>query len=191
MTNVHQQSDNIKRWVIITFVLFVIGFYFMNVTASGDSGTELRQLDAFERIEVGGLVNVILHEGDEYKADIDVSGMPLEDIVTQVEDGTLVVTSEGFHSGESIEIHVTHQGITAVKTSGTATITTEDTLKTTTLSISITGSGDAELDVDVDVLNIAMSGNGNLTVEGEAKQHTLTSSGGGGSFDNGGLSIED
>ena len=182
------QSDNGKRWGLITAGLILLGVAGLSLSSSGGAaGEEQRLLAEFNRIQVGGLVNVNLIEGDEYKTDIRASGIALDDIITEVNGDILLVTTQGYHHKESIEIDVYHKGIIGVKTSGSATIESEDTLEADTLTVEIGGNGDATLTVDVDTLVVDMRGNGNFTVKGDADKQRVRAYGGGGTYDNSGL----
>jgi hypothetical protein len=150
---------------------------------------ETRELPAFHAIEVGGLVNVKIKQGDKTGVEVRAYGIAVHDIITKVEDGTLLVTTKGSHSGESISVEVIYTGLRALKTSGAATIKTDGTLTADALDIAITDAGDANLELDVKKLNIDMRGNGNLKLRGRAVSQSLTSHGGGGSFSNSGLKI--
>lgn len=161
----------------------------MACTAGPLAEKQVRDVADFHQIEVGGLVNVRLEQGDEVGVEVRAYGIAMQDIVTNVKDDTLLVTTKGSHSGESISITVTYTDLLAIKTSGAATIKTDGVLKSDTLSIDITDAGDANLEIDVNRLTIDMRGNGNLTVTGQAVSQSLTSHGGGGSLSNAGLRI--
>ncbi|MFT4650709.1 MAG: hypothetical protein ACI9SX_001713 [Pseudoalteromonas tetraodonis] len=151
--------------------------------------TEAREVTNFEKIEVSGLVNVKIEHGDKAGIEVRAYGIALQDIITEVDDDTLLVTTKGSHSGESISIKVTYTDLIALKTSGSATITTIGVLKADSINIEITDAGDADLELDVNQLNIDMRGNGNLKLAGQTVSQSLTSHGGGGSLSNTGLRI--
>ena len=161
----------------------------MACAASPLANEELRDVTAFHKIEVGGLVNAIIKQGDEAAIKVRAYGIAMQDIITKVKGGTLLVTTKGSHRGESISIEITYTNLRAVKTSGSATIKTGGALKADILDISITGAGDANLELDVNQLNIDMRGNGNLKLKGQAVSQSLISHGGGGSLSNANLEI--
>ena len=151
--------------------------------------TQERELTTFERIEVGGLVNVVIEKGDTTKASITASGIQMKDIMTKVEGDTLLVTTKGNHRGESIIINVTYQQLVAVKTTGAATIRSDGAIKSENLEVIITGNGDAMLELDVGNVSVNLSGGGNLTLTGKAHKQHIVSNRSHGSLDNGSLEL--
>ena len=151
--------------------------------------TESREVKAFNEIVVGGLVNVEIKQGEQAGIEVSAYGIDLEDIITKVKDGILIVTTSGNHRGESISIEVTYETLTAIKTSGAATIKTDGPVIADSLIIEITDSGDAKLELDVKELNVQMQGNGNLQLKGLAHVQNFKSHGGGGRLDNSDLRV--
>jgi hypothetical protein len=151
--------------------------------------TESREVEAFNEIVVGGLVNVEIKQGKQAGIEVSAFGIELEDILTKVKDGTLTVTTNGYHRGESISVEVTYETLTAIKTSGAATIETDGPIKAETLRIVISDAGDADLELNVQELNVEMRGNGNLELKGHAQLQNFKSHGGGGRLDNSDLRV--
>ena len=78
--------------------------------------SEVRTLGDFNRIEVGGLTNVVLVHGANPSAEVKAAGIELKDITAEVTDGILKVDTRGFHRGESILVTVTYNRLESVKT---------------------------------------------------------------------------
>ncbi|MDG1905700.1 MAG: DUF2807 domain-containing protein [Arenicella sp.] len=170
-------------------LICLIAFIPMACAAGPLADRESREVSDFNTIEVGGLVNVKIQQGNKVGVDVRAYGIAMQDIITKVKDETLLVTTKGSHRGESIAINVTYTNLLAIKTSGAATIETMGVLKGESLKIEITDAGDANLELDVNRLNIDMRGAGNLRLTGNAMSQSLTSHGGGGSLDNARLEI--
>lgn len=170
-------------------LICLIAFIPMACAAGPLADRESREVSDFNRIEVSGLVNVKIQQGNKVGIDVRAYGIAMQDIITTVKDETLLVTTEGSHRGESIAINVTYTKLLAIKTSGAATIETKGVLKGESIKIKITEAGDANLALDVNRLNIVMQGAGNLRLTGNATSQFLISHGGGGSLDNSGLKI--
>ena len=186
-TKMKQNQGNPKP--LRSLLLCFIAALPMACAAGPFSNTELRAVADFNKIEVGGLVNVSLQKGDKTEVEVSAYGIQLEDIVTDVKDGTLLVTTKGQHSGESISIRVSYTDLLALKTSGAATITTAGVLEADSINIEITENGDASLEIDVNQVSIDMRGNGNLRISGRAVTQSLKAHGGGGSLNNSKLKI--
>lgn len=151
--------------------------------------SEVRALGDFNRIEVGGLTNVVLVHGVTPSAEIKASGIELKDITTAVTDGILKVNTRGFHRGESILVTVTYSRLRSIKTAGSSTVTSDGPIKADKLKVTITGNGDADLELNVASVEANMSGGGNLRLTGKTGTQQIISGGSSGSFSNAGLVI--
>jgi hypothetical protein len=183
--DLNHSSIKFIRSLLICSILFLL----MACAAGPLAKTESREVPDFNKIEVGGLVNVQIEHGDKTEIKVRAYGIDMQDIVTKVDNGTLLLTTKGFHSGESILITVVYTELVALKTSGSATIKTKGVLTAELINIEITDAGDANLELDVKKLKIDMRGNGNLRLAGQAVSQSLTSHGGGGSLSNVDLKI--
>ena len=66
--------------------------------------TEIRDVAKFTALEISGLAEVIITQASTQKLEISVSGMPITDVLTKVENETLIITTKGFHRGESVKV---------------------------------------------------------------------------------------
>jgi rRNA pseudouridine-1189 N-methylase Emg1 (Nep1/Mra1 family) len=69
-----------------------------------ETQTESREVVKFIALEVSGLSEVIITQANEQKLLIKVSNMPLTDVVTYIENETLIITTKGFHRKESVQV---------------------------------------------------------------------------------------
>lgn len=169
--------------------------------------TESREVGKFIALEVSGLAEVIITQANEQKLLIKVSNMPLTDVVTYIENETLIITTKGFHRKESVQVFVHYNQLNSISTSGSAELTATNTLNTqqmliTTngagdiknlaikadkLIVSINGSGNANLDVEVENIAMEMNDAGDLSIQGIAKQQRIVSNGSRGTLSNANL----
>lgn len=127
---------------------------------------EDRNVDEFHTIDAGGLAQVYLEPGDVDKVRVEVRRIDLEDVVTEVEDGVLVVSTIGNHSGETVHVYVTYTHLEAVHVRGAAEIHSEGVLTANRVSVSTNGSGDIKsLNVKADRLDISINNSGNARIE--------------------------
>jgi hypothetical protein len=168
------------------------------------SQTEFREVEKFTALEISGLAEVIITQASEQKVEIIVSGMPITDVVTKVENETLIITTKGVHRGESVQVFVNYNQLNSISASGSAELTGTNTLNTqqmlvTTnsagdiedltikadkLTVSINGNGNANLDVEVDSIDIQMNDAGDLNIQGIAKSQQLISNSSRGTLSN-------
>ena len=175
-------------------------------TACGVYGTqkEIREVKMFRSLDISGLAEVFITQADTQDIVVKVSGMPITDVITRVEEGTLFITTKGFHRGESVEVYVTYVNLEKIGISGSAELTGSNTLNADSLlittaaagdikslkiaakslSVSINGAGNADLDVEVESIDIVMSGSGDLSVKGSAKLQKFRSNNSHGTLNN-------
>ncbi len=171
------------------------------------SETEKRDVESFTALKVSGLAEVFITQSQEEHVKVVVSGMPISDVLTRVEGETLLVTTQGFHSGESVEVYVSYLQLNSIMTAGSAELTgtnkligKELTLTTSgagdirdldieveTLIVNINGAGNADLDVNVQRVEIEMNGVGDLDIQGVAREQRIKSNSSRGTLDNGDL----
>jgi hypothetical protein len=184
-------SDTL-HWSISFIRSFFLGLIIvvpMACAAGPLANTEARAVPDFNKIEVGGLVNVKIEHGDKAKIEVRAYGIDMQDIITEVNNNTLLLTTKGSHSGESILITVIYTDLVALKTSGAATLKTNGAIQAESIAVEITNAGDANLELDVNTLMVDMRGNGNLRLAGRVVSQSITSHGGGGSLSNADLIV--
>jgi hypothetical protein len=129
---------------------------------------EERSLPSFNHLVVSGLAVVHLTQGDREDIRLEVSGMPIKDVLTEVKNDTLTITTLGEHHGESIDIYVTNPAIRSLEVSGSAELYGQNQFLAAAMNILIRDSAAAYLDVDVLELFILMDG-GDLDIGGRYK----------------------
>lgn len=131
--------------------------------------TENRSVKSFDRIKVSGLAVVYYTEGPEKDLRLDVAGMPIEDLKTEVVNGELLIytTKDKNFNGESIKVYVSSPDIQSIVVEGTAEFFSQNQISVEALKVSAFGAGSIELTVDVERLHLIMDG-GDIEVEGKA-----------------------
>jgi hypothetical protein len=195
----------IIKAIVLSFVLI------QTACSVFESQTESREVDKFTALKISGLVEVIITQANEQKLVVQVSGMPIADVVTTVENETLIITTKGFHRGESVQVFVHYNQLNSISTSGSAELTSTNTLNTQymnittngagdikdltikadTLKVSINDSGNAHLDVDVNDIEIEMNDAGDLSIQGVTKRQNIRSNASRGTLSNGNLAYSE
>jgi hypothetical protein len=191
----------VSKSIVLSFVLL------QAACSVFSSQTELRELDKFSALEVSGLAEVIITQADTQKIEVRVSGMPITDVITKVENDILVITTKGFHRGESVKVFVNYNQLNSISVSGSAEVTGTNILNTrqmivTTnragdikdlvikadnLIVNINGAGNANLSVEVEDVSIEMNDAGDLKIRGIAKNQKIVSNGSRGTLSNANL----
>lgn len=161
------------------------------------SQTESREVRKFTGLEISGLAEVIITQASKQKLMIKVSGISIKDVITQVENETLIITTKSFHRGESVLVFVNYNQLNSMNTSGSTELTGTNTLftkpmivttnvaenikdlaiKADKLTVSITGSDNTNLNVEVENIIMKINDFGDLSVQGMAEQQHISSNG--------------
>ncbi|MBK7872565.1 MAG: sigma-70 family RNA polymerase sigma factor [Saprospiraceae bacterium] len=132
---------------------------------------EERPIGAFQALKVSGLAVVHLSKGATKSARVEVSGMPIEDLVTEEKDGVLTITTRGQYSGETINVFISTPSLKSIEVGGAGELYSKETIKADKLEISVVDVGAAWLNVEVSDVTINLKG-GDLTISGTAdRQH--------------------
>ncbi len=155
------------------------------INGNGKTVSIERSVGDYDGISVSGWFDVNLVDGNE--GDLVLKGEEnlLEHIVTEVENGKLVIKVEKGYNlkpsswKEGIVITVPVDQIDAVILSGSGDIVGKKTLKSKDFKTTMSGSGDITLDVDSETMTASMSGSGDMNLSGKTGTFEATISGSG------------
>ncbi|MBS1765588.1 MAG: DUF2807 domain-containing protein [Bacteroidetes bacterium] len=125
------------------------------------SAQTITPLSPFSELEIKGSAKVNLEKGNAYSIQPpDSSG------TTQwkLEGERLVIDGAGEN------INITAPGLKTIEISGSGTLTSKDTLHTSTLMLIVSGSGKITLNVaDAEMINVNINGSGKIKLQGSAE----------------------
>jgi hypothetical protein len=150
---------------------------------------EVVSVKGFSALHVSGLAQVYLEQTGSEGARLEVSGMPIDDVLVFVRDGVLNVRTKGEHNGESVKVYVNCISLNSIVVAGASILRTVKTFKGDDVDVSITDSGDASMHVDLDNLTVKLKHGGNLKLAGKTKTQSIDSVGDRGSLDDRELTI--
>lgn len=153
-----------KKLSILTMILcFAVAAFAQN------KGT--RSLKSFDRISVGESVSVTLVKGSSEKAEIEVSGADVDDVETKVSDGKLTVgMASGSYRNVKVRAIITYVSLEKVSVSSSASVKSDDTIKSSRFEASASSSGYMSLSLDVDRLEVSANSSGTVKLAGNADE---------------------
>ena len=184
-----------RKQLFLTGVLLMAAAMFstscMNQQFSmgGEAISEYRPLKGFEKIDISGSPNVYYTQADSFSVEVRCSKEGLENILTDVDGGTLSIRNRGkigivnivIHDEDQAEIYVTSPDLTSVRLSGSGDFTSEKRVDTDQIEIVLRGSGDiAFKDLLCDDCHVELMGSGNIGIdrlEAKTSDATLIGSG--------------
>jgi hypothetical protein len=137
--------------------------------------TETRQLGKFNGIRVSEAIDVYLKKGDKESARVEVDGVNLSDVLTDLSGNVLRVhmASGNYRNRTSVKVYVTYVDMGRISCASAANVFTDGVLKTNNLEITCASAGSVELKLDAVTTTIEVASAGDITLEGKSKSLTI------------------
>jgi len=131
---------------------------FQTVKGSGVAATEVRTVDEFSKISIGGTSEVTVTVGDEQSVTVTFDDNLLELVRTEVSNGELQISTKGNYStsvGMKVEISV--PTLDEASVSGIGQLNVEGVIGPK-FKLDVSGVGSAQIFGNVDQLDVSVSG---------------------------------
>lgn len=142
-----------------------------NHEGNGKITTERRNATNFDEIEIDGVLDVYLKQGEMYRVEV-VTDENLQDIVeTKTINGILYVDTEDEvdYDATKMDVYITVPDLQRIKLDGVTALRTEDTLNLEKIEIEKRNTGLLSFDVIVNKLTIYSDGVGDLELFGKGQ----------------------
>lgn len=168
----------------IKFISLVLVLALVSGFAMGQSTVkENRNESGFTKVSFGVSGNMYISIGNEFKVTLEGDKDDLEDIITEVSAGRLVVKKENWRMNfnEKVNVYITMPELEGLGVSGSGKAEIKDAVKTDNLNLSVSGSGKLYTsEVSVSDLKCSISGSGDIvTGGGSASRADISISGSG------------
>ncbi|MFQ5492927.1 MAG: head GIN domain-containing protein [Candidatus Dojkabacteria bacterium] len=180
------------KYIILTVVLALmalctvcgiasISIFRSTLVGSGNVINQKREIGEFQAINLATTGEIILTQGSEPKLEIQGEDNILENIVTEVVDGTLTIKRRNtiffnLIPTKPIVYNLTVTTINELTVSGSGLITAPR-LQSQSLDVNVSGSGSVTLDLFASNLDIVINGSGSTEVAGNVEQFGVTVNG--------------
>ena len=167
--------------ILITIgTLFLTSCFINCVTGSGDVGSEERNVEAFNAIDLSGTANVYISKSRNNKVEIktDDNIMPL--VETYVKSGKLHISNKKCISKTTVfDIYVSMPEIEELNVSGSGQIHSDDKFKSNNVKLIVSGSGEILLNIKANYVKSRVSGSGEIELTGKTDKQDVRISGSG------------
>lgn len=171
------QKNKSMKTKLVTAIFIVFTLFSINVLAEEQS----RKVDAFSEISLRISAKVHLEQGDKQNLEIVAKPSTLEQIITEVKDGKLIIRFPNkdffwktFQPGEII-IYITTPEIKGLGVSGSGDIIAEGSIKTSAIDLGISGSGNIKLmELTAARVKSTISGSGDIILAGKEAAQDLS-----------------
>lgn len=178
------------KFFVIAFLLSAKGtFTFADSARLSIHRVEMqdRKLSGFHAIASSGSFDVVLKQGNSESVKVEADAEVINEIVTEVRNGVLMIHSKNNHSWGSnnfwnnrkTTIYVIAKDLNSIGLSGSGDLKIEDQFSTNSLELRLSGSGDFQGKINAKTLEAAISGSGDFNIAGRADESTVRISGSG------------
>jgi hypothetical protein len=149
-----------------------------SVEGDGNVIKQDRAVSSFTEIEISGMFDVIITQGDQEKVTVETDANLQEYVITKNDGATLILEngSAKFEKITKMRVFVVVKDIDRIKTNGVGDLTSESTIKSSKLVLNIGSVGDADLEVDCNELEVKHHGVGDLKLKGSSHNAVIRSS---------------
>jgi hypothetical protein len=171
---------------IIIFAAVVLALILGSGFTMGQSTVkENRNKSGFTKVSFGVSGNMYISIGNEFKVTLEGDKDDLEDIITEVSSGRLVVKKENWRMNfnEKVNVYITMPELEGLGVSGSGKAEIKDAVKTDNLSLSVSGSGKLYTsEITVSDLKCSISGSGDIILGGGSASDADISISGSGNY---------
>lgn len=160
-----------KRVIFLSVLIFAV-----TVSASFASNQsdvkETRNVSGFTKVSFGVAGNLYINIGPEFKVVLEGEKKYIDDIITDVSGGKLVIKNENWkmsnwRMNEKVNVYITMPELAGLGVSGSGKAEVKDAVKTSDLNLNVSGSGKIYIsDITVSNLSCGISGSGDIILSG-------------------------
>ncbi len=151
-----------------------------NIKGSGHVVSEERKVDDFTKIEVKKGLDCEVIQTDEFKVVVIADDNLQEGITTQVENGTLVISSKynNYSNVKSKTIQVMLPMVTGLEANSGATLRTKGDIRSNNISLKSSSAANIIANVESEKITLDASSGSDIKIKGKAMMVDISSSSG-------------
>ena len=135
--------------------------------------SEVRNVGSFKGVKAAEAISVYLKKGDKEAVKVEVTGIDLSNIITEVTDGYLRIhmkSERGWRSrDQTIKVYVQYVSLSKIAASSASNVFAEGVINSESLEVHASSAANIELNVTTTELKVSVSSAGEVTLEGKAK----------------------
>jgi hypothetical protein len=157
-----------KKTLILT--MFIVALVLTSGISEGMNFVkETRNVKGFSKVGFGVSGNLYINIGSEFKVELEGDKALLDDIITDVTGGKLVIKKDNWkwNNNEKVNVYITMPELSGLGVSGSGRAEIRDAVKTGDLNLSVSGSGKLyTTDIIATTLDCSISGSGDIFLGG-------------------------
>lgn len=169
--------------ILMTTILTLLSLSFIGCDEpfenGGDTVTEERILESFNRVEIDGCIDVTYKISDETKVEIRAGENHMDDIFTTVIGDKLVFDEDvNFNWNHSVSATLYGPDLSEITIDGSGSFDASE-MEGDEINLKIEGSGDIDIEANYTEIKSSISGSGDIDITGDAEIMDVTISGSG------------
>jgi Putative auto-transporter adhesin, head GIN domain len=151
-----------KRLLIIAFVT-ITGFVYAQKS-------ENRSVGSFKGVKALQGIDVYLKKGTKEAVRVEVSGVELKDVITEVSGEYLKIQMEhgNYRNEHSVKVYVTYVDLTKISASSAGNVFAENVIKAKELSLSASSAGTIDIQIEAEQVDVSASSAADIELKGKA-----------------------
>lgn len=150
------------------------------VRGNGDVTTEVHDVKAFSSLELAGVLNVFIEQGDKESVTVETDDNLHDYVIIENRGKTLIIDTQkkiSIKRKKKMNVYVTVRDIDRLKISGVGNVETSETLRLKDLDLRIKSVGNVYLDLEADYLDARLSSVGNVSLSGKIGEADIDNTG--------------
>jgi Putative auto-transporter adhesin, head GIN domain len=158
--------------------IVVLGFFLITFISGQAQESEVRTVSAFKGVRSSEAIDVYLKKGDNESVKVEVSGVSLSSVITEVSGTYLKIhmASGNYRNKKSVKVYVTYVTLEKISSSSASNVFSEDQIKSKSMEISASSAASIEIKIESDNISVEASSAGNVVLEGKAKSISVEAS---------------
>lgn len=175
-------KNSMKLFVFTCLCLFLFQHCHFNYKrGNGIIEKEEIEIDAFEKVSIGGNYNVTLIQSEHTKVIIETDENLLSFINTELHNNTLNINNvHNLKGSQGIKVDVYYSSLNKIYSTGASNIENEGIIITDILAINLSGAGAIDLEIKTTEVKVNLTGAGVISLSGETEYQETHISGAGG-----------
>lgn len=161
---------------LFLFGCFAVLIWFGNPLQAQQKATF--NLSAFQAIEASGAMQITLVPANEEKVEIEYENIALEQIVREVRNQTLYLSTRDHHKGRLVlHCRVYFRDLTSLSLSGAISVEGKQAIKSSQLKLKTAGASSVRLKINVEKFVSSTSGASKIYISGSAQRQEISLAG--------------
>ena len=152
-------------------VLVLLGSFLISLTAGGQQ-SEVRSLERFTGVKSAEAIDVYLKKGDKEGVKLEVAGIKLSEVITEVNGNYLKIHMRdgiSFRGKSDVKAYVTYVELDKISASSASNIFSEGVMKTNSMEVRASSAASIEVNLEANTVQVHVSSAGDIILEGKAK----------------------